>query len=95
MPGWASASRVDRGLLRLLQRRALRYFLENQGADGLVQDRQANHGPTRRSGPLSISATGMGLIAISLASAPPYRLVDRKAAVDRVRSALIAISKAA
>ena len=90
MPGWAaaSASGIDRGLLRLLQRRALRYFLENQGADGLVQDRQANFGPTRQVGPLSISATGMGLIAVSLASAPPYRLIPRREAVSRVRAAL-------
>ncbi len=90
MPGWAgaSASNRDRGLLRLLQRRALRYFLDNQGADGLVQDRQANHGPTRQAGPLSISATGMGLIAVSLASAAPYRLIPRREAVSRVRAAL-------
>jgi hypothetical protein len=90
MPGWAgaSASKSDRGLLRLLQRRALRYFLDNQAANGLVQDRQSNHGPTREAGPFSIAATGMGLIAISMASAPPYRLIDRGEAVDRVGAAL-------
>jgi hypothetical protein len=90
MPGWAAAraSKRDRGLLRLLQRRALRYFLDNQGADGLVQDRQANLGPTRQAGPLSISATGMGLIAVSLASASPYRLIPHRDAVSRVRAAL-------
>ena len=90
MPGWLgeSASMTDRGLLGRLQRRALGYFLENQGADGLVQDRQANHGPTRGSGPLSISATGMGLIAISLASAAPHRLIPRNEAISRVRAAL-------
>ena len=90
MPGWAgaSASRTDRGLLRRLQGRALRYFLDNQGLDGLVQDRQTNHGPTRQAGPMSISATGMGLIAISLASASPYRLIGKREAIDRVRVAL-------
>jgi hypothetical protein len=90
MPGWAasSASKTDRGLLRRLQRRALGYFLDNQGADGLVQDRQANLGPTRQAGPLSISATGMGLIAVALASAPPYRLISRSEAVSRVHAAL-------
>jgi hypothetical protein len=90
MSGWgaARASKTDRGLLRLLQRRALRYFLDNQGADGLVQDRQANLGPTRQAGPLSISATGMGLIAVCLASAPPYRLISASEAVSRVRAAL-------
>jgi hypothetical protein len=90
MPGWAdaSASNTDRRLLRLLQRRALRYFLDNQGPDGLVQDRQANLGPTRQSGPLSISATGMGLIAVSLASSAPYRLIPRPEATSRVRAAL-------
>ena len=78
----------DRKVLGLLQRRALSYFLENQGADGLVQDRQANHGPTRQEGPLSVSATGMGLIAVALASASPYRLISKAEAVDRVRAAL-------
>ena len=90
MPRWAgpSASTTERRLLRLLQGRALRYFLDNQGPDGLVQDRQSNHGPTRQVGPLSISATGMGLIAVSLASAAPYRLIGRPEAIERVRAAL-------
>ena len=90
MPGWAgaSASRTERGLLRLLQGRALGYFLDNQGVEGLVQDRQGNHGPTRQAGPLSVSATGMGLIAVALASAAPYRLIAPREAIGRVRRAL-------
>jgi hypothetical protein len=90
MPGWSSASimKSDQRLLLLLQRRALRYFLDNQGADGLIQDRQSNHGPTRQNEPLSLSATGMGLIALALSSAKPYRLISRDDAIDRVRLAL-------
>ena len=54
----------------------------------LVLDRQSNHGPTRQAGPLSISATGMGLIAVALASAAPYRLITKGEAIGRVRAAL-------
>ncbi len=38
---------------------------------------------------MSIAATGMGLIAISLASDSRHRLIDRSEAVDRVRAALV------
>src|SRR5262249_51452435 len=62
-------------LLLRLQRLALRYFLENQLAGGLVLDRQRNHGPRAASGLCSTAATGMGLIALALAAAPPYRLL--------------------
>ncbi len=90
MPGLALASitQSDQRLLRLLQRRALRYFLDNQGPHGLIQDRQSNLGPTRTGEPLSLAATGMGLIAIALASAEPYRLVSRDEAIKRVRLTL-------
>src|SRR5258708_35863740 len=90
MPGWpgASLSSSDRVLLRHLQRRALRYFLDNQAPCGLVLDRQSNHGPARDGDTLSISATGMGLIAIALASASPYRLIDERQAIARVRKSL-------
>ncbi len=84
----ASVSSPDRALLRCLQDRAIGYFLDNQAPDGLVQDRQANHGPSREDDRMSICATGMGLIAIALASAEPHRLIDRAEAVSRVRSAL-------
>ncbi len=90
MPGLAvaSISKTDQCLLRQFQRRGLRYFLENQGVDGLVQDRQSNHGPIRGGEPLSLSATGMGLIAIALSSAEPYHLIPRAEAIDRVRKAV-------
>jgi len=90
MPGPAGGSlgAKDRDWLRLLQRRAIGYFLENQAPSGLIDDRQANHGPRRDAELCSISATGMGLIAIALASAAPHRLVPRSEAVARVRAAL-------
>ena len=91
MPGWAGASgrSSERDLLRRLQRRAISYFIDNQLPHGLIQDRQANHGPVIASGPCSIAATGMGLIAVSLASATPHRLLSRAEAIARVRSALV------
>ena len=75
-------------LLLRLQRLALRYFLENQLACGLVLDRQRNHGPRAASGLCSTAATGMGLMALALASAPPYQLLTVGAAILRVRAAV-------
>jgi hypothetical protein len=75
-------------LLLRLQRLALRYFLENQLAGGLVLDRQRNHGPRAASGLYSTAATGMGLIALALAAAPPYRLLPRGEVIVRIRAAL-------
>jgi hypothetical protein len=75
-------------LLLRLQRLALLYFLENQLPSGLVLDRQRNHGPRAGSGLCSTAATGMGLIALALAAAPPYRLLPRGEAVARIRAAL-------
>ena len=89
MPGWPSTSlsSSDRVLLRHLQRRALNYFLDNQLPNGLVLDRQSNHGPSAgrdaqhhrdRHGPdRSIAA-----------SASPYRLITEQEAIDRVRTSL-------
>jgi hypothetical protein len=74
-------------LLRL-QRLALHYFLDNQLPSGLVLDRQRNHGPRAATGLCSTAATGMGLIALALASAPPYRLLSRAEAIARARAAL-------
>src|SRR5262245_30344030 len=88
MPGTARATAAERRLLLLLQRQALLYFLDNQLPDGLVLDRQRNHGPRRARGLCSTAATGMGLIALALASAPPYRLVTLHEAVSRVRTAV-------
>ena len=80
--------RSERIFLLGLQRQALRYFLDNQTPGGLVRDRQANQGPLMPRGWCSTAATGMGLIALSLAAAPPYRMLSRAEAVGRVRTAL-------
>jgi hypothetical protein len=79
---------ADRLLLLDLQRRALRYFLDNQLPSGLILDRQANHGPRRERELVSTAATGMGFIALALAAAPPYRLLPRSEAAARVRTGI-------
>jgi hypothetical protein len=78
----------DRGFLLRLQRQALQYFIDNQVPSGLVLDRQSNHGPRRPHGLCSTTATGMGFIALALASAPPYRLLSRQMAALRIRVGL-------
>lgn len=78
----------DRSLLLRLQSQALQYFLDNQVTNGLVLDRQRNHGSLRSRGLCSLAATGMGCIALALASEEPYRLLSRHDAVSRIRSAL-------
>jgi hypothetical protein len=77
---------AENALLLSLQRQALQYFLDNQMPNGLVLDRQHNHGPRRAHGLCSSSATGMGFVALALAAAPPYRLHSRQAAVERIRA---------
>ncbi len=84
MAGDCALDRADLGILFALQRLALDYFLDNQAANGLVLDRQANHGPCRAHGLCSIGATGMGFVALALASAPPYRLLAPRQAARRV-----------
>lgn len=79
---------AERDVLLQLQRRAVRFFLDNQEPGGLILDRQSNLGPLRPGGLCSTSATGMGLIALALAAAPPLRLLSRGEAVARVRAAL-------
>jgi hypothetical protein len=88
MPGDTPAAPTERAFLLGLQRQCLRYFLDNQVACGLLLDRQANHAPTRATGWCSTSATGMGLVALALAPAEPYRLLTPLEARDRVRAAL-------
>jgi hypothetical protein len=97
MPGKATAApprtapfhgAAERAFLSRLQAQALTYFLDNQAASGLVLDRQRNFGPRRARGLLSTAATGMGLIALGLASAPPHRLLTRAEAVARSRRAV-------
>src|SRR5262249_52747932 len=74
----------DRRFLLDLQRQALTYFLENQTSSGLMLDRQSNRGPRRAQGLCSLAATGMGYIALALASAPPHRLLSLSAAARRI-----------
>src|SRR4051794_15682691 len=71
------------------QRLALRYFLDNQlPASGLVLDRQRNFGAFRAGGLIRTAATGMGLIAVALASPEPSRLLSPSLARRRIRRAL-------
>ncbi|HTU88535.1 MAG TPA: glucoamylase family protein [Gemmataceae bacterium] len=86
--GVARITAAEQAFLLSLQRQALTYFLDNQSAGGLMRDRQANRAPHRMLGWCSTAATGMGLIALALAAAPPYRLLERDMAVHRVRLAL-------
>src|SRR5262249_14671712 len=75
-------------LLRL-QRLALRYSLATRlPASGLVLARQRNFGAFRAGGLISTAATGMGLIALALASAEPYRLLSPSLARRRIHRAL-------
>jgi hypothetical protein len=86
-----SLAAEEHGLLLQLQQQALSYFHDNQMPCGLVLDRQHNHGPRCSHGLCSTAATGMGFIALALASADPYRLVSRSDAVERIRSGLEAV----
>jgi hypothetical protein len=79
---------ADRAFLLQLQRQALHYFLDNQAANGLLLDRQANHGQPRTEGLCSTAATGMGFIALALASAPPYLLLSPRHATERIRAGI-------
>src|SRR5438270_10651553 len=83
-----SVSSPDRVFLLGLQRRALAYFLDNQAPNHLILDRQANHGPRRPHGLCSLAGTGMGFIALALASAPPYRLLTARVAARRIAAGL-------
>ena len=85
--------RSERELLLRLQQRAMQYFLDNQVPDGLILDRQSNRGPLRAEGLCSTSATGMGLIALALASAAPHRLLSPGDASARIRAALEAAER--
>jgi hypothetical protein len=86
-PGEALAP-ADRGFLLHLQRQALDYFVDNQACNGLTLDRQSNQGPRRPHGLCSTAATGMGFIALALASAPPHRLLSARVAALRIRAGL-------
>src|SRR6185437_2483475 len=88
MPGMATSTMRDHHLLLRLQCQALQYFLDNQTPAGLILDRQRNHGPPRSRGPCSLAATGMGWIALALASQEPYRLLTPSDAIVRIREGL-------
>lgn len=75
---------LDKRLLLEYQTLTLSYFLDNQLPHGLILDRQANQGPLRQDGLCSTSATGMGLLAIALASTPEYGLLSRYDARRRI-----------
>jgi hypothetical protein len=81
-------TRGEREALNRLQCEALRYFIDNQLTHGLVLDRQCNRGRLVHDGLCSTAATGMGLIAVTLAAAPEYRLLTRDEARERVRTCL-------
>lgn len=78
----------ERAFLLRLQRQALEYFLENQEPSGLMLDRQRNFEPLRTRGICSTATTGMGCIALALASAAPHRLLPPREAGMRIRAAV-------
>jgi hypothetical protein len=84
--GLLSAS--DRDFLFGLQVQALHYFLDNQTASGLILDRQSNRGPLRTDGLCSLTATGMGCVALALAAEPEYGLLSREVAAERIAATL-------
>lgn len=88
VPWMATSTTRQRGLLLRLQSQAMQYFLDNQTPTGLVLDRQRNRGIPHTRGLCSIAATGMGCIALALASGEPYRLLSPHQAILRVRSAV-------
>lgn len=81
----AEDSPLQRERLQGIERDCLRYFLENQTEQGLFLDRQRNFGERYAPEvvPCSTSATGMGFIALALASESEHRLVDRREARER------------
>jgi hypothetical protein len=79
---------ADRLFLQQLQKQALQYFVDNQTANGLILDRQRNWGPPTTDGLCSTTATGMGLIALAVASAPPFQVLSPSHAGLRIRTAL-------
>src|SRR5438105_14105810 len=85
-PTKATLSPTDLRFLKKVQRQALFYFVDNQAYNGLMLDRQRNHGPQRLHGMCSTAATGMGFMALALASAEPYCLLPRASAIRRIRA---------
>jgi hypothetical protein len=79
---------ADRLFLLQLQKQAMQYFLDSQVANGLILDRQHNGGSLHIQGLCSTAATGMGLIALTLAASPPFQLLTVSSAATRIRTAL-------
>lgn len=75
-------------LLRRLEKESIRYFVENQLGHGLILDRQRNFGRRNMTGLCSLSATGMGLIALALASEPENAILTKKESRRRIALAL-------
>lgn len=76
-------------LLLRLQQQLIRYFIENQLSHGLVLDRQRNFGRRKYTGLCSLSATGMGLIGLALATDAGYgSLLTRAEARSRCKKAI-------
>ena len=78
----------NRAFLFALQRQGLRYFLENQVDNGLILDRQDNHCTRPSDGLCSLTATGMGFIAVALSSSSPHHLLTRGEALRRIETGL-------
>lgn len=81
-------STSERKLLHGLHQQALQYFIDNQLPNGFILDRQRNHNKRTYKGLISTSATGMGLMALALASNKDHGLLTRTAACKRVERAL-------
>lgn len=79
---------AERHCLEGVQRQALAYFLENQQPHGLILDRQRNHAAPVSTGLCSMAATGMGLVALALASTPEYGLLRPQQARERIAGCL-------
>ena len=88
----SSPSGAEEKLLLDLQLKYLQYFLDNQCGNehpavcGFFLDRQRNFGAPYKEGQVSSSATGMGCIAIALAS--KHKLISHEEAIDRIKKAL-------
>jgi len=87
----SSLKPADKKVLAQLENEAIKYFLDNQLENGLILDRQTNFDKPVGAGEYScsISGTGMGLIAIALASGPTHNLISHDEAVARVKKTLL------
>jgi len=91
----SSLKPADKKVLAQLENEAIKYFLDNQLDNGLILDRQTNFDKPASASEYScsISGTGMGLIAIALASGPKHNLITRDEAIARVKKVLVMAAK--